>query len=190
MNRFTSMTVVQNLAMKSKKTGCTHSYSLSVGYTDRMGRWGSQTHMESTLTQQLFPQALTMNSKAKEKAGDLGQPCLVVQGHKTQSAPRALHSYNGKAISYCWSSKEYSCSGSPTKIHCCCGRGKSKSHLPLEQGRERPCFTTSLPANDKQVRHLALWEGQGKSSPGEGLKQKPPDPVSKAGTPIRPKILY
>lgn len=49
MNHFTSRTVVPNLAMKARKTGYTHSYSLSVGYTDRM-EWQGVTDIHGIHT--------------------------------------------------------------------------------------------------------------------------------------------
>ena len=62
-------------------------------------------HTRNPLSLRAISTGLDLNSKVKKTAGDLGQPCLMVQWHKTLSAPHTLHSFNGEAISYFWAAR-------------------------------------------------------------------------------------
>ena len=57
-------------------------------------------HTWNPLSLRTISTGLDLNSKVKKSAGDLGQSCLMVQWHKTLSAPHTLHSFNGEAVSY------------------------------------------------------------------------------------------
>ena len=137
MSHFTSTRVVPHFAMKAKKTSCTYCYNPSVGNSDRTESRITDTH-GILFHSETISTGLDLNSKVKKSAGDLGQPCLMVQWHRTLSTPHTLHSFDGEAISYFLSSKEYSYSRSLTKSQICWERGKSRSHLLLEEGNKRP----------------------------------------------------
>lgn len=81
------------------------------------------------------------------------------------SAPQAVLSYDGKAISHGWEAGNIPVLDLCQRFTASEGGVEVKSICPWRTGRKDPCPTT---ANNKQGRHLALCEGQKTLFQGKG----------------------